>query len=219
MLETVVDLRGVGVRIGDTPILRNLDLTVSSGEAIGLIGGNGSGKTTLLRVVATLLPPTEGRGSVLGADLKGEDRFDVRHRIGLIGHTPSLYPNLTLEENLSFVARMTGVPVSAVPAVLDRVGLGLARGRTAAACSHGMQRRVEFARLMMTEPDLILLDEAHAGLDPQAGDLVAHLVAGVRARGGAAVVVSHEHGRIAPLVGRFVELANGAISTEARPRI
>lgn len=219
MLDTVVELRGVGVRIGDTPILRRLDLAVMSGEAVGLIGGNGSGKTTLLRVIATLLPPTEGKGEVLGADLWGDARYDVRRRIGLIGHTPSLYPNLTLEENLVFVARLTGVPAEDVASVLDRVGLGLARGRSAAACSHGMQRRVEFARLMMTEPDLILLDEAHAGLDPQAGDLVAHLVAGVQRRGGAAVVVSHEHRRIAPLVDRFVELRDGAISAEARPRI
>jgi heme ABC exporter ATP-binding subunit CcmA len=216
MPEHVVRLRGVGVRIGDTPILRNLDLQVRPGEAVGLIGSNGSGKTTLLRLVATLLAPTEGEGQVLGASLQGEGRFGVRSRIGLIGHTPSLYPNLTLEENLSFVARMSGIADEEVPAVLDRVGLGLARNRTAAACSHGMQRRIEFARLMMTKPDLILLDEAHAGLDPQAGALVAHLVAGARARGGAAIVVSHEHARIAPLVDRFVELVNGAISEDAR---
>ncbi len=183
-----------------------------TGEAIGLIGSNGSGKTTLLRLVATLLAPTDGEGSVLGVSLRSPERFAVRPRIGLIGHTPALYPQLTLEENLAFVARVSGTPAAEVPAVLDRVGLGLARHRRAAACSHGMQRRGEFARVMLTRPDLLLLDEAHAGLDPQAADLVAYLVKGVRARGGAAVVVSHEHGRIAPLVGRFVELAAGAIA-------
>jgi len=216
MPEHVVWLRGVGVRIGDTPILRNLHLRVDPGEAVGLIGSNGSGKTTLLRVAATLLTPSDGDGEVLGASLRGEARFEVRSRIGLIGHTPSLYPNLTLLENLGFVARMSGVPDGDVSEVLDRVGLGLARNRTAAACSHGMQRRVEFARLMMTRPHRILLDEAHAGLDPQAAALVAHLVAGARSRGGAAVVVSHEHERIAPLVDRFVELTNGAITDDAR---
>ncbi len=211
MLETIVDLREVGVRIGDTPILRNLTLSVASGEVVGLIGHNGSGKTTLLRVVSTLLPPTDGKGTILGAALDAEDCYDVRHRIGLIGHQPGLYPQLTLQENISFVARMRGVPISEVPLVLDRVGLGLARGRKASACSHGMQRRAEFARLVLTKPDLLLLDEAHAGLDPQAADLVAHLVAGVRSRGGGAIVVSHEHARIAPLVDRFVELQGGSL--------
>jgi len=210
--DPVIDLRAVGVRLGDTPILRNLDLRVGAGEAIGLIGSNGSGKTTLLRLVATLLAPTEGEGTVLGVSLRSPERFAVRSRIGLIGHTPGLYPQLTLEENLAFVARLSGAPSAEVPEVLDRVGLGLARHRRAAACSHGMQRRGEFARVMLTRPDLLLLDEAHAGLDPQAADLVAYLVKGVRARGGAAVVVSHEHGRIAPLVDRFVQLQAGAIA-------
>lgn len=212
MPDPVIDLRAVGVRLGDTPILRNLDLRVGAGEAIGLIGSNGCGKTTLLRLVATLLAPTEGEGTVLSVSLRSPERFAVRSRIGLIGHTPGLYPQLTLEENLAFVARLSGVPPTDVPAVLDRVGLGLARHRRAAACSHGMQRRGEFARAMLTRPDLLLLDEAHAGLDPQAADLVAFLVKGVRARGGAAVVVSHEHGRIAPLVDRFVLLRAGAIA-------
>jgi heme exporter protein A len=212
MPDPVIDLRAVGVRIGDTPILRNLHLRVGPGEAIGLIGANGSGKTTLLRLVATLLAPTDGEGWVLGASLRSDERFAVRLRIGLIGHTPGLYPHLTLEENIGFVARMSGGPVAEVPAVLDRVGLGLARHRRAAACSHGMQRRAEFARVMLTRPHLLLLDEAHAGLDPQAADLVAYLVRGVRARGGGAVVVSHEHNRIAPLVDRFVELQAGAVA-------
>ena len=212
MPDPVIDLRAVGVRLGDTPILRNLDLRVGTGEAVGLIGANGSGKTTLLRLVATLLAPTEGEGTVLGVSLRSPERFAVRSRIGLIGHTPGLYPQLTLEENLAFVARLSGAPSAEVPEVLDRVGLGLARHRRAAACSHGMQRRGEFARVMLTRPDLLLLDEAHAGLDPQAADLVAYLVKGVRARGGAAVVVSHEHGRIAPLVDRFVQLQAGAIA-------
>ena len=212
MPDPVVELSAVGLRLGDTPILRNLNLNVGPGEAIGLIGSNGSGKTTLLRLVATLLAPTEGEGRVLGASLRGSERFTVRPRIGLIGHTPGLYPQLTLDENLSLVARIAWTPAAEVPAVLDRVGLGLARHRRAAACSHGMQRRGEFARVMLTRPDLLLLDEAHAGLDPQAADLVAYLVRGVRSRGGAALVVSHEHGRIAPLVDRFVELAAGAIA-------
>jgi heme exporter protein A len=212
MTRPLVELQRVGVRMGETPILRGLDLTVSPGEVVGLVGANGSGKTTLLRVIATLLPPTEGRGTVLGAHLDGEERFQVRSRIGLIGHTPGLYPNLTLQENTEFVARLTGVPDTRVGEVLDRVGLAGARHRRAAQCSHGMQRRAEFARLLLTEPHLVLLDEAHAGLDRHAADLVAYIIAGVRTRGGGSILVSHEDNRIAPLADRVVELRNGAVA-------
>jgi heme exporter protein A len=211
MIRPLVELRGAGVRIGDTPILRGVDLRVDSGEAVGLVGANGSGKTTLLRMIATLLTPTSGEGEVLGAGLTAEDRYDVRSRIGLIGHTPALYPNLSLEENTRFVAGLVGAAPESVPAALDEVGLAGARHRRAIHCSHGMQRRAEFARLLITRPDLVLLDEAHAGLDRHAADLVAFIVDGVRSRGGGAILVSHEHNRMAPVVDRVVELANGSV--------
>lgn len=215
MIEPLVELRGIGVRIGDTPILRGLDLDVDAGQVIGLVGANGSGKTTLLRVAATLLPPTSGTGRVLGAGLNGFDRFAVRHRIGLIGHTPALYPNLSLEENTTFTARLVGAEEIAVDAALERVGLAGARHRRAVQCSHGMQRRAEFARLLITRPDLVLLDEAHAGLDRHAADLVAFIVNDVKHRGGGALLVSHEHNRIEPLADRVLELRDGSV-TERR---
>jgi heme exporter protein A len=93
-------LRGVGVRLGATPVLRAVDLEVGAGQAVGLVGANGSGKTTLLRVLATLLPPTSGDGTVLGAPLDAPARLVVRPAIALLGHVPALYPQLTLEENL-----------------------------------------------------------------------------------------------------------------------
>jgi len=217
MTDRLVDLQGIGVRLGDTPILRGLVLQVDAGEVIGLVGANGSGKTTLLRVVATLMAPTSGQGRVLGAALTDEARFDIRHRIGLIGHTPALYPNLSLEENTRFIARLAGAGDGMVGAALDQVGLAGARHRRAIQCSHGMQRRAEFARLLITKPDLVLLDEAHAGLDRHAADLVAFIVDGVRSRGGGAMLVSHEHNRMTPLADRVVELRNGAIGTWEAP--
>ena len=211
MIDPLLETRDLGVRLGDTPILRGVDLRVGAGEVVGLIGSNGSGKTTLLRVAATLLAPTSGEGEVLGAGLTAEQRYEVRSRIGLIGHTPALYPNLTLEENTRFVAHLRGAPAGTVRAALDRVGLAGARHRRAVQCSHGMQRRAEFARLLITRPDLVLLDEAHAGLDRHAADLVAFILEDVRRRGGGAMLVSHEHHRMAPLVDRIVELRNGSV--------
>ena len=212
MTTPVAQLIGLGVRLGDTPILRDLDLTIHGGEAVGLMGANGSGKTTLLRVLATLVAPSQGSGRVLDADLGSDERYSVRGRIALIGHAAALYDELSLEENLAFVARIVGQNADAVDTALTTVGLGSARHRLAGQSSQGMRRRVEFARIILTRPDLLLLDEAHSGLDGSAVALVDHLVAEVRARGGAAVVVSHERDRISATVGRIVELTDGRVA-------
>ena len=207
----MVELRGVAGRVGSTTILRDVDLTVESGESVGLYGGNGAGKTTLLRIIATLMRPAAGVAKVLGADLTGPKRFDVRSEIGLIGHIPALYPELTLSENLEFAASIACVAPTRVPESLAAVGLGNAADRRTDACSHGMQRRAEFAREMMRRPRLLLLDEPHTALDPEAVDLVGYLVRSVTDSGGAAVVVSHDRSRVDPMVGRTVELAGGGL--------
>jgi heme ABC exporter ATP-binding subunit CcmA len=210
--DPIVEMRDVSVRVGSTQILRRVDLDIAAGEAVGLFGGNGAGKTTLLRVLATLLRPDGGRAVVLGADLATAERLDVRHRIGLIGHTPALYPELTLAENLGFAAEIAGIPVAAVAAALATVGLAGAADREAAVCSYGMQRRAEYARELMLQPDLLLLDEPHSALDTASADLVAHLTDEVVARGGAAVLVSHDRDRVEKLVGRSLELSGGTVT-------
>jgi heme exporter protein A len=149
---------------------------------------------------------------VLGADLATAERLDVSHRIGLIGHTPALYPELTLAENLGFAAEIAGIPVAAVVAALATVGLAGAADREAAVCSYGMQRRAEYARELMLQPDLLLLDEPHSALDTASADLVAHLTDEVVARGGAAVLVSHDRDRVEKLVGRSLELSGGTVT-------
>ncbi|MDJ0952095.1 MAG: ABC transporter ATP-binding protein [Acidimicrobiia bacterium] len=207
-----VDFSGVAVRIGLATILRDVDLAVAPGESVGLFGSNGAGKTTLLRVIATLLRPSGGRAYVLGTDLDSQDRFDIRPRLGLIGHLPALYPELSLLGNLEFSARIAGVPIPAARKALETVGLGLAADRRAGEASHGMQRRVEFAREIMLEPDLLLLDEPHSALDPSAIELVEHIVAGVLERSGAVVLVSHDVARVAPMVTRTAELAGGTVN-------
>ena len=209
--RALVELRGVSGRVGSTTILRDIDLVLEPGEAVGLFGANGAGKTTLLRIIATLMPPASGSGSVLGADLSGSARFDVRSRIGLIGHIPALYPELTLEENLLFVARIAGEADDKVGEALQGVGLADAADRRVDMCSHGMQRRAEFAREIMRGPDLLLLDEPHTALDPAAIELVAHVVALFTEAGGGVVVVSHDRERLTPLVERSAELASGTL--------
>jgi len=208
---TIVSLTGAAVRAGAVPILRDVDLTVTEGESVGLFGGNGAGKTTLLRLIATLTRPSAGRGSVFGVDLSSADRFVVRPRIGYVGHTPGLYPELTLGENLTFVSRAMGVDDEAVRSSLESVGLGGAMDRRADRCSHGMKRRAEFARILMTKANLLLLDEPHSALDADAIDLVDDLVARTVRRGGAAILVSHDHARVEAIVDHTYEIAEGTL--------
>lgn len=191
--------------------MRDISLTVHPGESVGLFGSNGAGKTTLLRLIATLLRPTGGSARVLGADLTKHERFEIRHRLGLIGHIPALYPELSLLANLEFSARIAGAPLSAAVDALETVGLAAAADRLAGEASHGMQRRVEFAREIMLSPELLLLDEPHSALDPRAIELVEHIVAGVLQRGGAVVLVSHDVERVAPMVTRTAELTGGTV--------
>ena len=209
--SAVAHLAGLSVTVQRSRVLRDLTMTVAPGEAVGLIGANGSGKSTLLRILATLLPPLGGAGWVLGARLGTRDVEGIRPGIALIGHTPALYPRLTLGENLAFYCRLTGRDVGAAEAALATVGLGRAADRAAERCSHGMLRRAELARVLITCPRLLLLDEAHAGLDRASAGLVEVVVDAVRARGGGAVVVSHERDRLAGAVDRIVELENGGL--------
>ena len=207
--DPLIDVHGVALRRPGALILREVSLTVRSGEAIGLFGANGSGKTSLLRVLATLERPSGGNGAVLGALLGTTEVEAVRPRIGLVGHEPALRDNLTLAENLHLFAALGGRRRSDADAALASVGLGAAASRRAGACSNGMRRRAEFARVALVGPHLLLLDEAHVGLDPAAGVLVERLVDETTSRGGAVVVVSHERERIRSLVNRSVTLVDG----------
>lgn len=213
----VVDLAGLAVTVERTPVLRNVTLTVAAGEAIGIVGANGSGKSTLLRVLATLLPPAVGAGRVLGARLGTREVEEVRPEITLLGHGPALYSRLTLRENLTFFCRLTGRGEDGVESALTAVGLRRAADRPADRCSHGMLRRAEFARVLIAAPLLLLLDEAHAGLDPSSAALVEVVVEEVRARNGASVVVSHELDRLAGTTDRIVEIQAGTLCSPRGP--
>jgi len=209
--SALVDLKTASVTAGAIRILQDVSLVVHPGEAVGIFGANGAGKTTLLRLVATLQPVGSGECFVLGADLASPARYDVRHRIGYIGHSPSLYPELSLIENLAFVADARGLDESEASRVLEMVGLGGAADRRADHCSHGMQRRTEFARVLMTEPDLLLLDEPHSALDEDAVALVDEIVHRTVQRGGSAVLVSHDKERVERLVARVYEVKEGTL--------
>lgn len=199
------------MRVGPVPILTDVHLQVDAGEVVGVAGPNGAGKTTLLSVAATFLFPTSGEGRVLGARLGSREVMSVRPRIGWSGHDPGLYPELTLAENLAVVAATAGLDRGAVAEALELVGLAGAADRRADRSSNGMQRRTDLARLLLIRPTLLLLDEAHAGLDADAEVIIDALVHRVVAQGGAGLLVSHDASRLARRVDRLVRIEAGRL--------
>ncbi len=207
----LVSLENISVRFGNTPVIAGVDFVVSPGEVVGVAGPNGAGKTTLLGVVATLTPPTAGGGSVLGATLGTRETWQVRRRIGWAGHDPGLYPDLTLRENLTLSASIAGLSHEQADAALDAVGLSAAAHRRADRSSNGMQRRIDLARMLMLAPDLVLLDEAHAGLDNAADEIISEILRRTRAKGGGALLVSHDAHRLAEDTDRVLRIERGTV--------
>jgi heme exporter protein A len=210
-VEPVAHFDKAGVSLGGRPVLRDLDLIVAPREIVGISGPNGSGKTTLIRTAATLTTPDRGSVTILGRDTRGRDLGATRRSIGMIGHSPGLIGELTLGENLDHVARLAGIARSRVGRALEVVGLGEVAGRRAEASSFGMRRRVEIARLLLTKPRLLLLDEAASGLDEAARQLIDALVESVCAREGACIVVSHDRAHLDGLCTRVTSLAGGSL--------
>jgi heme exporter protein A len=183
---TAIELSGLGRSYGERVALQDLTLSLEEGRTLVVFGPNGAGKSTLLRVLATLLRPHAGTARVLGRDLPG-DGWAVRGRIGFIGHEPLLYRELTGRENLRHTARLFGIDGGRVEEVLERVGMERRADEPVRTLSRGMAQRLAICRATLHEPELLLLDEPLANLDPAAIELVSPLV-----HGQTRVVTSHD---------------------------
>jgi heme exporter protein A len=184
-----VVLDGLVRLYGERPALDGVSVTVPEGQTLGVFGGNGAGKTTLLRVLATLLRPHEGSVSVLGASLPDES-WKARGGIGFLGHEPLLYRDLSARENLRFHARLHGVAATRVDELLERVELTARADEPISGFSRGMVQRVAVARAVLHDPQLLLLDEPRANLDPAAAELLEPLIG--RASKRTRVLVTHD---------------------------
>ncbi len=174
---------------GERAALSDVSLSLPAGATLVVFGPNGAGKTTLLRVLATLLRPHAGRVSVLGSSIPDE-AWAVRGRVGLLGHEPLLYRELTARENLRFHARLHGVGDERVQELLDALGMSARAGEPLRTLSRGMVQRVAVARAVLHDPELLLLDEPHSNLDPAAIELVAPLIGASSGR--TRVICSHD---------------------------
>ncbi len=213
-----VEIEGLARRFGRRWALRGVSFRIEPGEAAALVGRNGSGKTTLLRVVATLLRPTRGRVRVAGRDAVREAAA-VREHVGLMGHAPGLYDDLTAAENLRFAVRMMGraVEENRIAEALGAVGLAAESHERVRGFSAGMRRRLVLARLRLQRPNILLLDEPYASFDAEGVELINAFVRETADRGGAALVATHDLARGAGVLERVFVLDAGRVVDEVPP--
>jgi heme exporter protein A len=188
---SAVEVERLARHYGEREALSDVSLSLASGQTLVVFGPNGAGKTTLLRVLATLLRPHAGSVRVLGSALP-QDGWAVRGRIGLLGHEPLLYRELTARENLRFHARLHGVAEERVEELLAAVRIDDRADEPLRMLSRGMVQRVAVARAVLHDPELLLLDEPRSNLDPAAVELVDPLI-GPGARR-TRVICSHDPG-------------------------
>jgi heme exporter protein A len=186
-----ISARALRRDFGDEPVLRDVTLDVEPGATLVVLGPNGAGKSTLLRMLATMLRPTAGELTVLGAELPRR-AWKARGRIGYLGHDALLYRDLTLTEALTFHARLHGVddPVARIAELLEAVGLTRRRDQLVRTLSAGQLQRAAVCRCIMHGPKLLLLDEPGSHLDPAGLETVEPLIG--RAAGVTRVVVTHD---------------------------
>jgi heme exporter protein A len=186
-----LEVEGLARHYGEREALSDVSLTLGAGQTLVVFGPNGAGKTTLLRVLASLLRPHAGEVRVLGSRLPDE-AWAVRGRVGLLGHEPLLYRELTARENLRYHARLHGVGEERVTELLEAVAMTGRCNEPLRTLSRGMVQRVAVARAVLHDPLLLLLDEPTSNLDPAAVELVAPLIG--RGSPRTRVICSHDPG-------------------------
>ena len=206
-------------RYGSTTAVRNISFEVEKGEIVGFLGPNGAGKTTTMRILTGFLPPTEGTASIDGLDVQ-EQPIEVKRRIGYLPESPPLYPEMTVRDYLEFVARLKGIASADVAArvdsVTERCSIGGVRGKLNGQLSKGYKQRVGLAQALIHDPDVLILDEPTAGLDPKQIIEVRELI---RELGGDHTIILSTHilPEVSTTCGRVIIINEGKIEASDTP--
>ena len=208
----VISVTKLVKRFGLKTVLRGVDFKVETGEFVALLGPNGAGKTTFLRILATLSRPAMGEVYIAGYRIP-DQASAIRRRLGVVSHLPLLYGDLTAEENLRFYGRMYGVAQLGrrIDEVREMIGLTARRRDLVRTYSRGMQQRLAIGRAVLHDPEVMLFDEPHTGLDQDACVMLDTVLREVAARGRTVLMTSHDLARAADLASRFDVLSRGVV--------
>ena len=215
----MIKVEGLTKRYGSTTAVRNISFEVEKGEIVGFLGPNGAGKTTTMRILTGFLPPTEGTASVGGMDVQ-EQPIEVKRRIGYLPESPPVYPEMSVRDYLEFVARLKGIASadvsSRVDAVINRCSIGAVQGKLNGQLSKGYKQRVGLAQALIHNPDVLILDEPTAGLDPKQIIEVRELI---RELGGEHTIILSTHilPEVSTTCGRVIIINDGKLEASDTP--
>ena len=219
-MPSAVVVESLSHRYGERVALREVTFSVAEGEIFALLGPNGGGKTTLFRIVATLLTPSEGTVRIAGHDV-GRAPAAVRRTLGVVFQSPAIDQQLTVNENLHCHGQLYGLRgrerSRRAIAALERVGLADREGARAGTLSGGQQRRLELAKALLTEPRVLVLDEASTGLDPTARHELWAALTDLRRRAGTTIVLTTHLMDEAARCDRVAILDRGQLVVVGRP--
>jgi ABC-2 type transport system ATP-binding protein len=219
-LASAVEIESLSFSYGDRKALNEVSFAIARGEIFGLLGPNGGGKTTLFKLISTLVPLQEGAARILGYDLR-RDTIALRRRLGVVFQHPSVDGKLTVAENLAHQGRLYGISGTRLrarsAAMLEQLSLSARSGDLVETLSGGLKRRVELAKSLLHEPELLVLDEPSTGLDPTARREFLKYLADLRSRQGVTVVLTTHHMEEAERCDRIGVLHQGRLVAIAPP--
>jgi heme exporter protein A len=213
--QPAIELRGLARNFGERTALKDVSLTVPEGTTLAVLGRNGAGKSTLLRILSTLSRPHAGEVKVLGEPLPRR-AWAVRAHVGLLAHEPLLYRDLTGRENLRYHARLHGADDQRVECLIETVGMGNRADDPVRTLSRGLVQRIAVCRAVLHNPELLLLDEPRANLDPAAAELVEPLIGA--GNGHTRVLTSHDPRAAIAEADLVLGLRDGRPAFVAAPR-
>jgi heme exporter protein A len=208
----MIEIKKLTKQADNKLILRGVDLSIKKGETVGILGPNGAGKSTLLKVLATLIKPTSGSITINGLDLK-KNQVAIKKILGYLPHSSLLYDHYSPLENLVFFGDLYGVKHSEQRAVelVKEVGLSFFLNEPVKNFSRGMIQRIAIARAIIHDPEVLLLDEPHTGLDQGAISILNNVILNMKQKGTTTLMVTHDFKQAAEICDRIIIVKSGKI--------